>query len=76
MSKSHTLFMMDLITSTLTLCLSIWSRQVDEFAYDNPDHLVLFAAGNSGDSVGDLSITSPSNSKNVLAVGAVGLPRL
>lgn len=54
------------------LCCSVWSRQVDEFAYDHPDHLVLFAAGNSGDSVGDLSITSPSNSKNVLAVGAVG----
>lgn len=75
MSKCLTLLVMGLMTSTLTLCLSIWSRQADEFAYDNPDHLVLFAAGNSGDSIGDLSITSPSNSKNVLAVGAVGLPR-
>jgi subtilisin family serine protease len=51
-------------------------RSVDLFAWDNPDHLAFFAAGNSGrdsnyDGVVDLgSVGSPASAKNVLAVGA------
>lgn len=51
------------------------SRQSDEFMWDNPDMLVVFAAGNdgwdSGDGVVDPdSIGAPATAKNVLTVGA------
>ncbi len=51
-------------------------RSVDLFAWDNPDHLAVFAAGNSGydrnaDGVVDAgSVGSPATAKNVLTVGA------
>jgi len=51
-------------------------RSVDLFAWDHPDHLAVFAAGNSGydsnrDGVVDTgSIGSPAAAKNVVAVGA------
>jgi len=50
--------------------------QVDEWLYNNPDMLVLFAAGNSGadkDKDGRIdgnSMSSPGTAKNVLTVGA------
>ena len=52
------------------------AQRVDEFMFNNPDMLVLFAAGNSGidknkDGVIDPgSIATPGTSKNVLTVGA------
>eukprot|EP00817_Percolomonadidae_sp_ATCC50343_P002407 CAMPEP_0117428592 /NCGR_PEP_ID=MMETSP0758-20121206/8265_1 /TAXON_ID=63605 /ORGANISM="Percolomonas cosmopolitus, Strain AE-1 (ATCC 50343)" /LENGTH=791 /DNA_ID=CAMNT_0005215033 /DNA_START=40 /DNA_END=2412 /DNA_ORIENTATION=+ len=45
------------------------AREVDQYLYDNPDMLILFAAGNSGRS-GDKTLTSPGISKNSLTVGA------
>ncbi len=54
---------------------SIDARQTDEFMWDHPDMLVVFAAGNdgwdSGDGVVDgNSVGSPATAKNVLSVGA------
>lgn len=52
------------------------ARQSDEFMWDHPEMLLVFAAGNSGadwnsDGVVDLdSIGSPATAKNVLTVGA------
>ena len=45
------------------------SFDLDEFTFDHPDFLVLFAGGNFG-SEGTKSIISPANAKNVLTVGA------
>ncbi|CAN0464491.1 unnamed protein product, partial [Hapterophycus canaliculatus] len=36
----------------------------------NPEHLLVFAAGNLGDDMSGCSIASPSVSKNSLAVGS------
>lgn len=53
-----------------------FANQVDEFMYNNPDMLILFAAGNSGvdaDKDGRIdpgSISSPGTAKNCLTVGA------
>jgi subtilisin family serine protease len=53
-----------------------YARQVDEFMFNNPDLLILFAAGNSGvdmDKDGRIdpnSIGSPGTAKNTLTVGA------
>lgn len=53
-----------------------FASQVDDFMFNNPDMLVLFAAGNSGvdmDKDGRIdanSIGSPGTAKNVLTVGA------
>ena len=53
-----------------------FARQVDEFTFNNPDLLILFAAGNSGvdkDKDGRIdadSIGSPGTAKNTLTVGA------
>ncbi len=50
--------------------------QTDEWSYNNPDMLILFAAGNSGTDlnkdgrIDDNSMASPGTSKNVLTVGA------
>lgn len=50
--------------------------QVDTWLYDNPDMLVLFAAGNSGADknkdgrIDTNSMASPGTAKNVLTVGA------
>jgi len=52
------------------------AARVDEFMWQNPDLLVLFAAGNSGvDSnmdgrIDEGSVSSPGTAKNVLTVGA------
>lgn len=52
------------------------SAQVDEYMWNNPDMLILFAAGNSGvdknrDGVIDSgSVCSPGTAKNALTVGA------
>ncbi|MEI7899251.1 MAG: S8 family serine peptidase [bacterium] len=49
---------------------------VDEFAWDNPDHLAVYASGNAGrdsnsDGIVDLgAVGSPASAKNVLAIGA------
>lgn len=53
-----------------------FASKVDEFVFNNPDMLILFAAGNSGvdkDKDGRIdpnSIGSPGTSKNILSVGA------
>lgn len=50
--------------------------QVDEWSYNNPDMLILFAAGNSGADknkdgrIDANSMASPGTAKNVLTVGA------
>lgn len=49
------------------------AAQVDEFIFNHPDFLAIFAAGNSGPRVG--SLTSEANSKNALTVGASMSPR-
>ncbi|MEO0336070.1 MAG: S8 family serine peptidase, partial [Pseudomonadota bacterium] len=52
------------------------SQQVDEFMWNNPEFLILFAAGNSGvdgDKDGRIdegSVSSPGTAKNALTVGA------
>jgi len=53
-----------------------FARQVDEYSFNNPDMLVIFAAGNSGvdmnkdGRIDADSIGSPATAKNVLSVGA------
>ncbi|CAM9494152.1 unnamed protein product [Pylaiella littoralis] len=42
----------------------------DEWAFQNPEHLLIFAAGNLGDDISDCSISAPGLSKNSLAVGS------
>ncbi|CAI5723619.1 unnamed protein product [Peronospora destructor] len=48
------------------------ARDLDAFIYNNPDVLVVVAAGNSGESsiTGQRTISSPSGAKNVISVGA------
>lgn len=52
------------------------AQQVDEFTWENPELLILFAAGNSGQDedkdgrVDEGSVSSPGTSKNALTVGA------
>ena len=45
-----------------------FAQDVDQFVRDNPDMLILFAAGNDGDGAG--SVTSPGVAKNCVTVGA------
>ncbi|TMW61644.1 hypothetical protein Poli38472_010707 [Pythium oligandrum] len=45
------------------------SRDLDNYIYNNPDILIIVAAGNSGDK-GARTISSPSGAKNVISVGA------
>ncbi|OHT15007.1 hypothetical protein TRFO_14494 [Tritrichomonas foetus] len=40
-------------------------------AYDNPDKLFVFGAGNNGEKSSSFSILDPGTSKNVLSVGAL-----
>ncbi|WP_413291102.1 S8 family serine peptidase [Bdellovibrio sp. HCB337] len=53
-----------------------YASSVDEFLFNNPDMLILFAAGNSGvdmnkdGRIDSGSISSPGTSKNALTVGA------
>ena len=55
---------------------SNFSAMVDEFMWNNPDMLVIFAAGNSGQDanadgrIDEDSISAPGTAKNVLTVGA------
>lgn len=44
------------------------SQDVDQFMFDHPDFLILFAAGNAGPSAG--TVGSPSTNKNGISVGA------
>ncbi|MCB9024696.1 MAG: S8 family serine peptidase [Bdellovibrionaceae bacterium] len=52
------------------------AKQVDEFMWENPEMLIVFAAGNSGEDsdkdgrIDEGSISSPSTAKNCLTVGA------
>ncbi|KAL9650717.1 hypothetical protein ABK040_001771 [Willaertia magna] len=48
---------------------TITSKDVDEWAYENPDTVQLFAAGNSGRS-GTQTITAPGTCKNCITVGS------
>lgn len=52
-----------------TAAYTLYAQQIDSFVYDNPDMLVLVAAGNSGDD-GVFSVGSPATCKNCLGVGA------
>jgi subtilisin family serine protease len=57
------------------------SLELDEFVYQNPDHLVIVAAGNSGRQQDDgniafSSLTAPATAKNCLTVGACCSPRV
>ncbi|CAI5742817.1 unnamed protein product [Peronospora destructor] len=45
------------------------TEQVDEYVYNNPEILIIVAAGNSGEK-GSHTISSPSGAKNVVSVGA------
>ncbi len=53
-----------------------FARKADEYLWNNPEMLILFAAGNSGQDANkdgriDVgSVTSPATAKNVLTVGA------
>lgn len=53
-----------------------FASKVDEYIWNNPDMLILFAAGNSGEDknrdgrIDENSIGSPGTAKNVLTVGA------
>jgi len=64
------------ISSTQVAEYEAWASQVDEYAFNNPEFLLLFAAGNDGvdfDRNGRVdpgSVTSPGTAKNVLTVGA------
>ena len=44
---------------------AIMEREVDEFAWDHPDHLFVVAAGNSG----RVGVLQPSSAKNTLSIG-------
>ncbi|GLE07713.1 hypothetical protein PINS_up018344 [Pythium insidiosum] len=48
------------------------ARDLDDFIYQNPDVLIIVAAGNSGEktATGQGTISSPSGAKNVISVGA------
>lgn len=46
---------------------SAGSQDVDTVMWENPDYLLLFAAGNSGPTSG--SVGSPSTAKNALSIG-------
>lgn len=48
---------------------TISAHEVDRYAHENPYHLPLFAAGNSGRS-GSKTIVAPATAKNCLTVGA------
>lgn len=45
------------------------SRDLDNYIYNNPEVLIIVAAGNSGED-GSSTISSPSGAKNVISVGA------
>jgi PGF-pre-PGF domain-containing protein len=45
------------------------SRYVDSFIWNNPDMLIVFAAGNEG-IYGDNTVTPPATAKNAISVGA------
>lgn len=48
------------------------ARDLDKFIYENPQVLLVVAAGNSGETsiTGQRTISSPSGAKNVISVGA------
>ncbi len=46
-----------------------FARAVDQFTWDHPDFLNVFACGNTG-TIGKLTIASPALAKNVVAVGS------
>lgn len=48
-------------------------KAIDQFAYTNPDFLVVFAAGNAGGSSPDANVGQPATCKNCLSVGASDL---
>ncbi len=47
-----------------------WSRDIDEFIWNNPDMNIVFSAGNSGPCYSTKGVTSPSTAKNCITVGA------
>nr|CCA21503.1 serine protease putative [Albugo laibachii Nc14] len=52
---------------------SVQARDLDAYLYENPDVLLVIAAGNSGGlerDQGQRTISSPSGAKNVISVGA------
>jgi len=59
--------------SDSTNAYGVGSAMYDELVHDRPDLLVLFAAGNDGDS-GYGTLGTQQNAKNVLTVGAAAQP--
>lgn len=55
---------------TSTYYYSYFDSMVDEYLYNNPDMLVLFAAGNDGNN-GKTTVGSPAVAKNCITVGAM-----
>lgn len=47
----------------------VQAQQVDQFMWDHPDALVLFAAGNSGAGNTLNTVGSPATAKNILTIG-------
>uniref|UniRef100_A0A7S1KSE4 Peptidase S8/S53 domain-containing protein n=1 Tax=Percolomonas cosmopolitus TaxID=63605 RepID=A0A7S1KSE4_9EUKA len=51
------------------------SAEIDNYVYNNPDHLILFSAGNSGSINGYSTTTGPTKeTKNTIIVGAETAP--
>lgn len=63
-------------TSRTPGAYDLWAAQVDAWMFDNPDMLILFAAGNSGvdmnkdGRIDPGSMATPATAKNCLTVGA------
>lgn len=51
------------------------SVDVDQYLIDHPDFMILFSAGNQGDS-GLKTVIAPANAKNCLTVGASQVLRI
>jgi hypothetical protein len=58
--------------SSATNTYTSYSSQVDDFSWDNPEMLFVFAAGNAGPNAS--TIHAPASAKNVIAVGMVENP--
>ncbi|HEU4412096.1 MAG TPA: S8 family serine peptidase [Polyangiaceae bacterium] len=67
-ARIHTNSWGDNENATVQNNYSTGSQDVDEFAWNHKDFLIVFAAGNSGPGTG--SVGSPSTAKNTVSVGA------
>lgn len=44
-------------------------KQIDEFIYNNPDYVIVYAVGNYGED-GSGSVGTPATAKNIITVGS------